>query len=86
MSTNNLFVYIGEVGNETGENVSGVLEVFSPALLGDVNLDGVVNFLDIAPFIAVLATAGFQAEADCDENGVVDFLDIAPFIDILSTQ
>ena len=55
-----------------------------PVLLGDVNLDGVVDFLDIGPFITVLSGNGFQAEADCDENGVVDFLDIAAFIAILS--
>ncbi len=53
-------------------------------LLGDVNLDGVVNFLDISAFIAVLASESNQAEADCDENGIVNFLDIAPFIAILS--
>ena len=54
--------------------------------LGDVNLDGDVNFLDISPFIGVLSSQGFQAEADCDENGVVNFLDISPFIQILSGQ
>ena len=53
-------------------------------LLGDVNLDGVINFLDIAPFIVVLSGGGYQAEADCDENGAVNFLDISPFIAILS--
>lgn len=51
---------------------------------GDVNMDGVLDFLDISPFITVLATGGFQAEADCDGNGVVDFLDISPFITALS--
>jgi len=55
-----------------------------PVLLGDVSLDGVVDFLDISPFVAVLATQVFQAEADIDESGVVDFLDISPFIAILS--
>ena len=55
-------------------------------LLGDVNLDESVNFLDITPFIGVLSGSGIpnQAEADCDENGVVNFLDITPFIAILS--
>ena len=55
-------------------------------LLGDVNLDGNVDFLDIAPFILVLSDAGFQDEADIDRNGTVDFLDIAPFIMLLSNQ
>ena len=53
-------------------------------LLGDVNLDGEVNFLDISPFISVLSSGPFQVEADIDENGVVNFLDISPFIAILS--
>ena len=53
-------------------------------LLGDVNLDGAVNFLDIAPFVSILAASGSQAEADIDENGVVNFLDIAPFVAILT--
>jgi|GEM_PF-1849886 len=54
------------------------------ALCGDVNLDGSVTFLDIAPFIAVLSSNGFQVEADCDKNGTVSFLDISPFIQILA--
>ena len=54
------------------------------ALPGDVDRNGVVNFLDIAPFIGILTASGFQEEADLDGNGVVNFLDIAPFIAILS--
>ena len=53
-------------------------------ILGDVDLSGTVDFLDISPFITVLSGSTFQAEADCDENGVVEFLDIAPFIEILA--
>ena len=53
-------------------------------LLGDVNLDQVVNFLDISPFIALLSAPTFQEEADINGDGVVSFLDISPFIGILS--
>lgn len=56
----------------------------STAVCGDINLDGNVNFLDIAPFIDLLTTVTFQPEADCDLNGIVNFLDIAPFIAALS--
>jgi hypothetical protein len=56
----------------------------SSTLLGDVNLDETVDFLDITPFIGVLSNSGDQAEADCNEDGSVDFLDITPFIAILS--
>jgi len=56
------------------------------ALLGDVNLDGTVNFLDISPFIGILTASTYQNEADLDQNGAVDFLDISPFISALSAQ
>jgi exonuclease III len=64
--------------------VLNVIAALEDALLGDVNLDGVVNFLDIAPFIGLLTNTGFQAEADTNQDGTVSFLDIAPFIAILS--
>ena len=58
---------------------------FTPStLLGDVNRDGLVDFLDISPFISILTNGEFQAEADFDQNGIVNFLDISPFIVILS--
>ena len=56
-----------------------------PVLLGDTNQDGVVNFLDISPFISILSGAPFLAEADTNEDGVVDFLDINSFIALLSS-
>ncbi len=52
----------------------------NPILLCDANLDGVVNFLDISAFIAVLTAGEFLAQADCDQDGDVDFSDIPPFI------
>ena len=58
----------------------------APELLGDVNLDGVVNFFDIAPFIELLSTGGFQIEGDTNLSGEINFLDIALFIDLLSNQ
>lgn len=65
-------------------DVAAIQALVPNVLLGDVDLSGSVDFLDIAPFISVLSSNGSQPEADCDENGVVDFLDIAPFIAILS--
>ena len=55
-------------------------------LICDVNRDGVINFLDIAPFISLLTIGDFQAEADCNQDGAVNFLDIAPFILILANS
>jgi len=55
-------------------------------LLGDVDRSKFVSFLDIPPFIDVLAAGDFQCEADCDESGQVDFADIPAFISILAGQ
>ena len=52
-------------------------------LIGDVNLDGSVNFLDIEPYVAVVTGGVFQIEADIDQNGSVNFLDISLFIALL---
>ena len=61
---------------------TGVVPIF--VLLGDVNRDGTVDFLDIAPFVSILTMSEFQAEADIDQNAEIDFLDIAPFVELLS--
>ena len=53
-------------------------------LLGDVNCDGDINFLDIAPFIMLLANGDYNEKADIRQDGEVNFLDIGPFITILS--
>lgn len=53
-------------------------------LLGDVNLDGAVDLLDVAPFVDLLANGGFLPEADINQDGVVDLLDVAPFVDLLA--
>lgn len=54
--------------------------------LGDCNLDGIVNFLDISSFIAILTSSSFLNEADCNRDNAVNFLDIGPFIEILSNN
>ena len=58
----------------------------SPVILGDVDMNGVVDFLDIPAFIAVLQAGAFKAEADADQDEVVNFLDIPAFIAILVAQ
>ena len=54
-------------------------------VLGDVNQDEIVNFLDISPFIMALSSPeGAPSEADVNEDGIVNFLDISVFIMILA--
>jgi hypothetical protein len=51
-----------------------------PSTLGDVNFDGLVNGLDVDPFVDVLLNGLFQAEADMNEDGEVNGLDVDPFV------
>ena len=54
-----------------------------PCLLGDVNQDGVVDCADEQPFMAVLASGGFQCEADINQDGTVDLMDVPLFNNLL---
>ena len=54
--------------------------------MGDVNRDGVANFVDISSFIEVLTGGEYQAEADCNQDGEVNFMDIVAIIEILTLK
>ena len=62
------------------------LFVGTPVLLGDCNLDGIVDFSDIPSLIQVLQSGDFLPQADCNQDGVVDFADIPRFVAILSNS
>ena len=53
-------------------------------MLGDVNCDGVVNLLDVAPFVDLVSLGEFSAKADINGDGDVDLLDVAPFVALLA--
>ncbi len=52
-------------------------------ILGDINGDGMVDLLDVAPFVELLVNGEFDPAADFDMNGVVDLLDVFPFVNLL---
>ncbi len=78
-------VYTNERWSDPFE-ADGTLALIGAGILGDVNQDGLVNFLDVAPFILVLTSNGFQEEADTNQDGAVTFLDIFAFINLLASQ
>jgi cytochrome c peroxidase len=59
------------------------VEVVPEPLLGDVNLDGEVNGLDVDPFVDVLLSGSYQTEADMNEDQVVNGLDVDPFVAVV---
>ena len=54
------------------------------SILGDINDDGQVNLLDVAPFVDLLANGEFLPAADINGDCVVNLLDVGPFVDLLS--
>lgn len=78
----------GVTNSTLNDNLGGVTfdsegGVTPPFILGDINGDGLVNFLDINPFLSLLSNGEFSPAADFDMNGSVGFTDIAGFIDRL---
>ena len=51
---------------------------------GDLNRDGAIDLLDVAPFVDAITSGEFVAAADIDCNGTVNLLDVAPFVDLLT--
>ena len=72
--------YVGGDGNDITLTVVDIDEFE----IGDIDRDGVVNLLDVAPFVAHLTNGTFQVEADINQDGDVNLLDVAPFVALLS--
>lgn len=53
-------------------------------ILGDVNCDGVVNLLDVAPFVELISNGQFSEKADLNLDRNVNLLDVQPFVELLS--
>ena len=69
-------------GNDIGLLAAGGECLFA---LGDVNMDGNVDLLDVAPFVAILSGGGeYSCEADVNQDGSNDLLDVKPFVALLA--
>ena len=60
------------------------LITYERMLVGDVNCDGLVDLLDVAPFILAISGSEYVEKADINRDGTVDLLDVEPFVDVLS--
>ena len=52
--------------------------------LGDVDLNGTIDLLDVSPFVDAIVSQKYQAEADVNRDCMVDLLDVAPFVGLIS--
>ena len=57
--------------------------ISNKVLLGDINCDGTVNLLDVAPFVDLIASGEFSPKGDFDSDGAVNLLDVAPFVNAI---
>lgn len=57
-----------------------------PGVLGDVNMDGLINALDIGAFVDRLVTRTYQVQADINKDGLINALDIGGFVQCLVHQ
>ena len=62
---------------------NGILRI-SGFLLGDVNQDGSVNLLDVAPFVELIQSGEYLAEADINQDGFVNLLDVSLFVELVT--
>jgi len=59
-------------------------QTLAGATIGDLNSDGLISLLDVAPFVAQLSNEEYDALADTNQDGDVNLLDIQPFVDLLT--
>ena len=76
-------VFVAQFADDSEAVLVSNLAVFE-TVLGDVSLNGVVDFSDIGPFISILSTSGFLDQADINQDGQVNLSDIGPFIELLA--
>ena len=62
---------------------SARIDVVDSYILGDVNLDGSIDLLDVSTFVERLDEGDFQLEADTNFDQVVNLLDVPGFVELL---
>ncbi len=82
-STRLTFISTSASGTASGGILLDAINVGQMVLVGDVNCDGVINLLDVAPFVELLSAGGFSKKADINQDGVLNLLDVGPFVALL---
>ena len=84
MRSTNDAVHIAYAATFNGEQDVYYLRIDAEVIPGDVNRDGTVDLLDIAPFVDALSSSEYQLEADVNKDGQVNLLDVQPLVELLA--
>ena len=77
--------YEWEVFYNSNDITIRVADVIPNTFLGDINQDGSVDLLDVAPFIVAIEDGEYDVFADVNCDGQVDLLDVDAFVTLLSS-
>ena len=69
---------------DSGFTIGSIGVAIPQVVYGDVNIDGMVNLLDVMPFVLLLSNTNYQLEGDFNKDGFVNLLDVSPFIESLT--
>ena len=58
-------------------------DLIDGGMLGDINCDGVIDLLDIGPFVDAVFNSSLDPKADVNGDGRDDLLDVAGFVELL---
>ena len=75
---------IGNGANDGDDLISLSINVVEPFVLGDIDCNGVVNLIDVDPFVDLVVIGTFEEKADINGDGMVNLLDVSGFVDILA--
>ena len=70
-SNGNLIILVGSPG------------VFQMDLVGDLNCDGQIDLLDVAPFVQLVTSGTYSFKGDLNGDFIVNLLDVSPFVELL---
>ena len=53
------------------------------SILGDINLDGVVNIVDVVQLVNLVLNTEFNLLADINDDGIINILDIVQLVTLI---
>ena len=73
-----------DLSDDLGENNGNIYLGDDQPIIGDVNVDGEVNVLDVVSLVGVILDGGdYTAACDVNGDGVLNVLDIVQLVNLI---